>query len=486
MANVLIIDDEVSICKLLTNLMRQMGHRAETAPSIREGLALAEASPHDVVFLDVHLPDGSGLEILPKIRTAPAAPEVIIMTAYGDANGAETAIKNGAWDYLQKPISSNQILLSLKRVFQYRDNLKTVQMPVVMIKHEGIVGSSPQILACLDLVAQAAGSDASVLISGETGTGKELFARAIHANSRRAMGNLVVVDCAALPETLLESTLFGHEKGSFTGADRTRDGLILQADGGILFLDEIGELSLSLQRRFLRVLEAHRFRPVGAGEERTSDFRAIAATNRNLEKMVQQNRFRQDLLFRLRSVAIELPPLRDRIGDIKELVLYHLTHLCELYSIKPKGFSPDFLDALSAYGWPGNVRELAHALERSLAASRQEPILFPKHLPDHIRIKLTQSMLKGNRPEVADKKPAGPSHFQGVFPLFQNFKAQVLEGAEKRYLENLLERTAGNISEASRQSGLGRTWLYRLLKKHRLLPSDIRKLSDEMDLKDHP
>ena len=482
MAKVLIIDDEEGICKLLTKLMRQMGHQAETALSIREGLALAEAMPYDVVFLDVRLPDGSGLDILPKIRTAPSSPEVIIMTGFGDADGAEMAIKNGAWDYLQKPISSTQILLSLKRVFQYRDNLKAAQKPAVMLKHEGIIGSSPQLLGCLDLVAQAAGSDASVLLSGETGTGKELFARAIHANSRRAKGNLVVVDCAALPETLLESTLFGHEKGAFTGADRTREGLILQADDGTLFLDEIGELSLPVQRGFLRVLEEHRFRPVGAKEEKTSDFRVIVATNQNLEKMVQQGRFRQDLLFRLRSVSIELPPLRDRIDDIKELVLYHLTSLCDIYGTKIKGFSPDFLEALSAYQWPGNVRELVNALERSLAAARHEPILFPKHLPDHIRIKLTQSTLKGGRPAIADEKPAEPSDFQGDFPTFQDFKAQVLAAAEKRYLENLLERTAGNISEASRQSGLGRTWLYTLLKKHHLLSSGARKSINEMDL----
>ena len=472
MANVLIIDDEEGICKLLTKMMQQMGHQAESALSIREGLALAEATPFDVVFLDVRLPDGSGLDKLPKIRTSPAAPEVIIMTGFGDADGAEMAIKNGAWDYLQKPLSSTQIQLSLKRVLQYRDNLKTAQKPAVMLKHEGIIGSSPQILACLDLVAQAAGSDASVLLCGETGTGKELFARSIHTNSRRAKGNLVVVDCAALPETLLESTLFGHEKGAFTGADRTREGLILQADGGTLFLDEIGELPLPVQRGFLRVLEEHRFRSVGAREEKYSDFRVIAATNQDLEKMVQQGRFRQDLLFRLRSVSIGLPPLRDRIDDIKELVLYHLTNLCDIYGTKIKGFSPDFLEALSDYPWPGNVRELVNALERALAAARHEPILFPKHLPDHIRIKLTQSTLKGDRPVIADEKAVEPSDFQGDIPTFQDFKAQVLAGAEKRYLENLLERTAGNISEASRQSGLGRTWLYTLLKKHHLLSSD--------------
>ncbi|MEW6672767.1 MAG: sigma-54 dependent transcriptional regulator [Thermodesulfobacteriota bacterium] len=469
MANVLIIDDEEGICKLLTKLMRQMGHQSETAQSIREGLARAEAAPYDVVFLDVRLPDGSGLDILPKIRSTPLSPEVIIMTGYGDADGAEIAIKNGAWDYLQKPISPQEILLPLKRVFQYRDNLKAAQKPAVMLKHEGIIGSSPQILASLDLVAQAAGSDASVLISGETGTGKELFARAIHVNSRRANGNLVVVDCAALPETLLESTLFGHEKGAFTGADRTREGLVKQADGGTLFLDEIGELPLPVQRGFLRVLEEHRFRPVGAREEKTSDFRVVAATNQNLERMAQQGSFRQDLLFRLRSVSIELPPLRDRVDDIKELVLYHLTNLCDIYGIKTKGFSPDFLEALSAYQWPGNVRELVNAMERSVTAARHEPILFAKHLPDHIRIKLTQSTLKERRPPLVEGKDPEPSDFHGDLPTFQDFKAQVLDAAERRYLENLMERTAGNISEASRQSGLGRTWLYTLLKKHQLL-----------------
>jgi DNA-binding NtrC family response regulator len=272
---------------------------------------------YDVIFLDVRLPDGIGLDAIQKIKANSSAPEVVIITGEGDPNGAELAIQYGAWDYIEKPPSVQSVILPLVRALQYRTEKKDAQKPL-MIKRDNIIGNSPQLLRSLKKLARAAQSQASVLIEGETGTGKELFAMAIHQSSSRSGKNFVVVDCAALPETLVESVLFGHAKGAFTGADQAKEGLVKQADQGTLFLDEIGELPLSLQKAFLRVLQEQRFRPIGGGSEVNSDFRLIAATNRDLDRMVQEKQFRQDLLFRIRSLVITLPPLRERPEDINQ------------------------------------------------------------------------------------------------------------------------------------------------------------------------
>jgi two-component system NtrC family response regulator len=316
-------------------------------------------------------------------------------------------------------------------------------------------------------VSQVAASEANVLISGETGTGKELFAVAIHRNSRRAAKNFVVVDCAALPETLVESILFGHEKGAYTGADRARDGLVLQADGGTLFLDEVGELPMPMQRTFLRVLQEKRFRPVGGKTEVRSDFRLIAASNRDLDQMVGQNQIREDLLFRLRSFCIELPPLRERKEDIPELLAHYTLELCARFGMEAKEFSPEFLALLSEYPWPGNIRELINALERTLITARYERVLFPKHLPTHIRVQLARSSFGEKGPEEALTKPPSPQ----PFPSIQAVREKALEETEKKYLRELLSFTKGNIPEACRISGLSRSRIYLLLKKHNLSKS---------------
>jgi two-component system NtrC family response regulator len=316
--------------------------------------------------------------------------------------------------------------------------------------------------ACLYILGQAAGSDASVLITGETGTGKELLARAIHENSPRAGKNFVVVDCAALPETLVESILFGYEKGAFTGADKDTEGLVSLSRNGTLFLDEIGELPLGIQKAFLRVLQERRFRPVGSKKEVESDFRVVASTNRNLDEMVDQKRFRQDLLFRLRTLTIELPPLRERKKDIRDLVLYHHARLSERYGIGSKQFSPEFLDALAAYHWPGNVRELVNALERSLAVARQEPTLFPKHLPTHIRIHLARAGATKERAEIRETEDTAQ------LTTLRVFREKVLQEAERQYLEDLMNLTGGNIKEACRISCLSRPRLYALVKKYKI------------------
>jgi two-component system NtrC family response regulator len=466
MSNILIIDDDPLIGDTISHLVKRMGHQSAYASTLEKGLASVFSHPFDLVFLDVRLPDGNGLEELPRVQAAPSLPEVIIMTGFGDPDGAELAIRHGAWDYLQKPANLDALTLTLSRALQYREE-KRVQKGLTGLQREGIIGNSSKTRACLDLVSQVASSEANVLITGETGTGKELFALAIHKNSRRAAKNFVVVDCAALPENLVESILFGHEKGAYTGADRARDGLVLQADGGTLFLDEVGELPLSMQRSFLRVLQERQFRPVGGRTEVKSNFRLIAASNRDLDEMVRQNLFREDLLFRLRSFSIELPSLRERKEDIQELLTFYAKDLCERFAIEPKEFSPEFLDLLASYPWPGNIRELINALERTLLSARYERVLFPRHLPTHIRVHLVRSSLGEKGQEESPVTPPSPQ----VFPPIQEVREKALEETEKKYLRALLSLTKANIPEACRISGLSRSRLYLLLKKYNLSKS---------------
>ncbi len=462
MADVLIIDDDEKICKMLSRILKSSGHNFETAFTLHDGEEKAFSRSFDMVFLDVFLPDGNGLEALPRLRKTPSSPEVIIMTGEGNADGAELAIKGDAWDYIQKPFSQKEVKLHLIRALQFHERKKSPKPPLVL-RRESIIGNSPQIGHCLDLLAQASTSNASVLIYGETGTGKELFARAIHHNSPRCNNGFVVVDCAALPETLVESTLFGHKKGAFTGAETSQDGLIKQADGGTLFLDEIGELPLVVQKTFLRVLQEHLFRRVGGKKELKSDFRLVAATNRDLHKMVQNGQFRNDILFRLEAFSIELPPLRHRVEDIKELTIHYLKLICAKHTSGSKDFSPDFLQALVAYDWPGNVRELANTLERVIAATPNESILFAKHLPPSIRIKLARASVSAELSE-ASKKSKKPDQVS----TFKKYKEDGVAMLERRYLEALISQTNGNIQEACRISELSQSRLYGLLKKHKV------------------
>jgi two-component system NtrC family response regulator len=464
-ANILVIDDDPLVCESLTNVVQRLGHRGLCASTKALALQLLAAAAPDIVFCDVRLPDGSGLEILPEMQRTANAPEVIIITGFGDPDGAELAIKSGAWDYVEKPLSLKDVRLAVERALLYREKKQTAGRNLALDR-EGIIGNSIRLKPCLDLLAQASGSDANVLISGETGTGKELFAWAIHRNSARADSNFVVVDCAALPETLVESTLFGHARGAFTGADRARDGLIKQADGGTLFLDEIGELSFSVQKSFLRVLQERRFRPVGSNQEINSNFRLIAATNRELEGMVKNGQFREDLLFRLRTLTIELPPLRDLKEDLRDLVIHYTAKLCDQYNLPMKGFSPDFFAVLHAYDWPGNVRELVQALEKAVLTAQDAPTLFPMHLPQHIRIDLARNSV-GRR----TSPQAGPGEQPQQAKELPNLAAARdigLAELERGYLARLMQETGGEIGKACRISGLSRSRLYALLKKYQI------------------
>ncbi|NDV23321.1 sigma-54 dependent transcriptional regulator [Desulfovibrio sp. JC022] len=476
MAHVLIVDDDKPTCNFLTELIQNIGHSAESAHSLADGMRKGLSGEFDTVFLDVRLPDGNGLDLLPRLKELPVAPEVIIMTGQGDPDGVELAIRNGAWDYLQKPLSPKKILLPLKRVLQYRDNLAANMKPQPPTKRAGIVGESFALKKALNSMWEAARSDAAVLITGETGTGKELFARALHENSPRSTKRFVTVDCAAIPENLIESTLFGHVKGAFTGADQASGGLIREADGGTLFLDEIGELPLESQRKFLRVLQEKKFRPVGGRDEVYSDFRLVAATNQNLNEMAAHATFRSDLLYRLQTMTIHLPPLRERLEDLELLTEHFNSRIAERYRTALKKISPEALEILKEHQWTGNIRELAGTLESAFIAASNEPLIFQHHLPERLRTAAIQSRLN-----VAEQTPV--SEIETLYqephsltqddksatpPTYKDFKQDALSRLEYEYLNRVLTYTNWNINQACEITGLGRSRLYSLLKKHEI------------------
>jgi len=463
--NILIIHSDKISSERISHIVTQMGHAPATAFTLAEGLRKARSGPFAIVFLEAQLPDGSGLDGILKIKSCGFFPEIIIITGFGTPDEAERAISNGAWDYLEKPVSLEVIRLHIARILEYKSE-KGIKTPPLILERKDIIGSSQRLDASFELLAQAARSDVNILITGESGTGKELFAKAIHSNSKRSRGNFVIVDCTALPETLVESVLFGHVRGSFTGAYVSQDGLVKQADKGTLFLDEIGELPLAIQKSFLRVIQEHKFRPVGGSHEIPSDFRLVGATNRSLEDLVQQGLFREDLLFRLRSLVIELPPLRDCLEDLRELTLHYMSTLCQRFGLEPKGISQEFWNTVSSYKWPGNIRELIQALEKALLAAKEEPILYPLHLPTYIRIHVARNGVQKKSAHL-DTLESGTTEAADL-PSLKDLHTATVSAAEKQYLQALIVAVAGNIDEACRISGLSRSRLYTLLRKHRL------------------
>lgn len=452
-------------------LLASVGHDVASAIDLTDGWALATEIKAEAIALAHPLDNDDGLALLPRLKQLPHSPEVVMMTSTVDPQSAEFALRNGAWDYLVVRDDVGPIASSLDQALQYREEQKS-KTPAIAVKREKIVGNSPLMKACFQLLGQAAASDANVLINGETGTGKELFARAIHSNSPRsrpltatvkssnprADKNFVVVDCAALPETLVESVLFGHARGAFTGADRDHDGLIAQADGGTLFLDEVGELPLETQKTFLRVLQERHYRPVGGKLEKESNFRLIAATNRDLDQMVTDGSFRKDLLFRIRTLLIDLPPLRQRKGDIKDLLRYHTSRLCESYGMTPKGLAIEVMETLARYSWPGNVRELVNTIDSMLAVAGSDTTLYPKHLPLNIRVQAICST-EADTPST-ETTPAQ----EDVLPSFKAYR----EASEIKYLRDLMERCDHNIANACKMSGISRSRLYEMLGKYAL------------------
>lgn len=479
MPNILIIDDDSAAREVLSKYLAHMGMAAKQAATISEGLKKVSSGQFDLVFLDVYLPDGNGLDALPAIVQSPSKPEVIIITGLGDPQGAALAVQNNAWDYIQKPITAAEIKLLLKRALDYRASKKRTNTPtIVTLKRPEIIGTSPQLTAQLDIAAQCANSDANVLITGETGTGKELFAKTIHQNSANANNRFVIVDCAALPEQIVESVLFGNVKGAYTGADQDRDGLIKQADGGTLLLDEIGELPLTTQKKFLRVLQERTFKPVGGTREITSNFRLISATNRDLEKLVRQNRFRKDLFFRLRTFCMALPPLRACKEDIKSLILFYIDKLCQHHGMENKGFIPEFLELLNNYDWPGNVRELINTLEKAILSDPLSPVLYPFNLPADIRVRHISSSMAEKRTHGLYPETSGaacdsnsisiPAHLFDPLPPLKALRDKVNHDLELRYIRKLMALNGFDLDKASHVSGLSIPRLYALLKKHNI------------------
>ena len=477
MNRMLIIDDDVEACETMESLVTRQSHSCDMAHTLKKGLDFLHGHQYDVVFLDVHLPDGNGLDILPQIMAIPNPPEVIILTGKGDPDGAELAIKGGVWDYILKPSSVREITLTLNRALKYRQE-KNARTSEQQFDLSSVVGVSTSIKTCLQMTSKAAKQDTNVLITGETGTGKELFARTIHQNSRRADKNFIVIDCASLTESLVESTLFGHRKGAFTGAQSDQQGLVKMADGGTLFLDEVGEMPLSLQKVFLRVLQERHFRPVGAPQEETSNFRLIAATNRDLDMMVEQGKFRSDLLFRINTMHIRLPPLRKRTEDIQPLILWRMQRLKDHYGMAPKKLAEDFLSTLTSYDWPGNVRELFNILERAMVNADEENTLYNVHLSRDLRIQVAKAQIKqmtgaevtanDGPPETDGVRKIGQEIFKDIFdrtlPPLKEFKGMT----EKIYLSELIRQCNGDTAMILKKSELSRSHFYSLLKKYGL------------------
>jgi len=462
MANILIIDDDQVLTSMLLDHIEAKGHDVIARYRLAEGMAELQKMSIDVVLLDVQLPDGNGLDHIESIAASPSRPEIIIITGQGEADGAEKAVLSGAWSYIEKPYVIRELPLQLTRVLQYREEKQRVMKVPVALKRNNIIGGSGPINSCLDQVARAASSDVSVLVSGATGTGKELFAQSIHENSGRANENFVVVDCAALPETLIESTLFGHVKGAFTNADTASDGLIKHAHKGTLFLDEVGELPISIQKTFLRLLQEHEYRPVGSTKHLYSDFRVVAATNRDLKQCVADGSFRADLLFRLQAYTIELPLLKERIEDVRDIVLHCVARLCSRYGLEIKGVAADFIDALTAYDWPGNVRELYQVVEQVFTHQNLGPTLFAFHLPAQFRVMQARAGVKsqsGTEPQESDTSDTG-TH---LLPWTEH-KVK----CERDYLENLAHASNKSVTEAARLSKISRTRLYQLINKHNI------------------
>ncbi len=465
MKSVLVIDDDAPLNRVICKVIETSTEaRADGVLFLAEGLRLASERSYDLIFLDLKMPDGNSYEHLPFFKALPGTPEIVIITGSAEADGAEVAMKWGVWDYLEKPFRNEELILTMQRAFDYRKE-KLDDGSRELLQRDWIIGHSPPILEALHQVALASRADAAVLITGETGTGKELFSQAVHRNSFRRGGPYIIVDCAALPETLAESLLFGYKKGSFTGADQASEGLVRAAHKGTLVLDEVGELPLSLQKTFLRVLQEKRFRPIGQKEEVVSDFRLIAATNRDLNDMVKKGLFREDLLFRLKSFVIELPTLRERKEDLQDLALHFLQQIATKSESPPPSLTFEFMECLSLYDWPGNIREFAHVMEKVSIAAGGGRTLFPIYLPHEIRTQAARHLAERRKESTQDAgKPSGTS-VDTHFPSYKEFREHTLGEAERQYFRDLLALTGRDIPAACEVSGLSRARLYQQLRK---------------------
>ncbi len=436
---ILIIDDEIKLLKLLGMILSQEDFNVKQASTARSAMTMLEQYEFDVVLSDVRLPDAFGVDLIKSVKAKYPHLEIILMTAFGNITDAVQAMKNGAYDYLVKGDDNEKIIpLVYKALEKAKDNkFGIIQKSTAQKGFESIIGTSPLIRQAKKLAERVALTDATVLLTGETGTGKEVFANAIHEGSDRKKNSFVAINCSAFSKEILESELFGHKAGSFTGAVKDKKGLIEEADSGTLFLDEIGEMPVELQAKLLRVLETKEFIKMGETKVSKSDFRLIAATNRNLEDEIKQGNFREDLYFRLNVFEIMLPPLRERKEDLKALAKNFIDVFSQKLHLSSVQVSPEYYKALEKNDWKGNIRELRNTIERSLILMNDN-VLDPESLPRY------------------SEKPAAENDSLSMRSL------------EKDHILKVLQYTKGNKAEASRLLEIGIATLYRKLEEYHL------------------
>ncbi|MCD6272249.1 MAG: sigma-54-dependent Fis family transcriptional regulator [Deltaproteobacteria bacterium] len=449
-SHILIVDDDPNHLKTLQTIVRSWGYQVSTADDGIKAVENVKERPFALILMDVRMAQLSGIEALKQIKQYNPAIPILIMTAYSSVDSAVDALKAGAYDYLTKPLDFEVLKISLARALEHSglrvENVTLKSKMSADYELKNIIGKSRPMKSLIDMMTMVAPSEATVLITGESGTGKELIAKSMHHNSRRKDRPLVVVNCAALTETLLESELFGHEKGSFTGADKRREGRFKQADKGTIFLDEIGETSAAMQAKLLRVIQEREIQRVGGEETLSIDVRILAATNRSLEKDIKNGKFREDLFYRLNVITLRIPPLRERQDDITLLAQHFLAKYAKKNHKLVKGFSPLAMDMLLKYPWPGNVRELENVIERAV-------ILLPD---EHVTEKELSATITESYAEKGDWV-APPLPVAGNRPL---------DEVEKEAILVTLEASAGNKSETARRLGINRKTLHKKLKDY--------------------
>ncbi len=442
-AKILIVDDELIVRESLGGWLERDGHTVDKAASGEEALEKCEKNRYDILLLDIKMEGMSGLEVLKRVRENDPDVSVVMITAYGSIPSAIEAMKSGAYEYLLKPFDPDELMVLIEKIGKHQAERRETQFLREQYKErtrfENMIGQSRALQGVFDLIESVAPTDSTVLIKGETGTGKGLAARAIHTKSRRSQGPFVVVNCGAFPEHLLESELFGYQKGAFTDAKITKKGRLELAHGGTLFLDEVGEISTRMQIDLLRVLEDHIFYRVGGTQPIEADFRVIAATNKDLEKAIKQGSFREDLYYRLNVISFAMPPLREHKEDIPPLAEYFLHRFAQETNKPVDQISREALDEMMLYDWPGNVRELGNAVERAVVVGKSRKIL-PQDLPIF-------------RPEYVSSPPG-----------------RTLREVERVHLESVLNETQWNVSKSAEILGIDRSTLYDKIKRH-----DLRK-----------
>lgn len=454
---VLVVDDEPDMLENCRRILGSAGYHCLTTTNPVQALSMLESERPDLLLTDLKMPSLDGMDVLKRARELDPLRPVIIFTAFASIESAIAAVRQGAFDYLPKPFSNEQLKITVDRAVRQRrlalENIHLRDQIRGTYGFENIIGRSHALQQTLELVRKAARSEANVLIIGESGTGKELIARAIHANSRRSSEALVPVDCASLPEHLLESELFGYEHGAFTGANKSKPGLIELAHKGTVFLDEIGELIPELQAKLLRVLQEHQFRRLGGTRQIDVDVRLVCATNRDLEKLIPQGKFREDLYYRLNVISVRIPPLRERREDIPLLATAFLDRYREKNrNPRLRGFSPEVIGILESYTWPGNVRELQNVVERVCALADGE-LVTVKDLPEHL-----------TTPPASALHP-NPASFSTL--TYRQARERWLDQFESVYAEDLMRKYGGNLSRAAQAAQVDRKTFRKLLTREK-------------------